>query len=59
MVYYQYHDKKAWLGPTKVFASNGNNIFIFANGNIRKVLRSNVNLCDKGVESEELDWYIS
>ena len=36
LVYYQYQDKKAWLGPAKVFASNGNDIFLFANGNIRK-----------------------
>ena len=37
LVYYQHQDKKAWLGPVKVFASKGNDIFIFANGNIRKV----------------------
>ena len=42
LVFYQYEDKKAWLGPEKVFTLNGGDIFIFANGNIRKVPRCNV-----------------
>ena len=46
IVHYQYQEKKAWLRPSKVFATNGNDIFIFANGNIRKVPRCNVQLCD-------------
>ena len=41
-MFYQYQDKKAWLGPEKVFATNGGDVFIFANGNIRKVSRYNV-----------------
>ena len=32
LVYYKHQDKKAWLGPAKVFASNGNDIFIFQMG---------------------------
>ena len=52
-MFYQYQDKKAWLGPEKVFATNGNDVFIFANGNIRKVLRCNVQLCDNGVEIDK------
>ena len=36
LVSYQYEDKKAWLGPERVFAVNGGGVFIFANGNIRK-----------------------
>ena len=36
-----------------MFASNGNDIFIFANRNIRKVLRCNNQLCDKGVENDK------
>ncbi len=36
-----------------MFASNGNDIFIFANGNIRKVSRCNVQLCDNGVEIDK------
>ena len=53
MVYYQHQDKKAWLGPAKVFASNGNDIFIFVNGNIRKVPWYNVQLCYKEVEIDK------
>ena len=36
-----------------MFASNGNDIFIFANGNIRKVPRCNVQLCDNGVDIDK------
>ena len=53
LVFYQYQDKKAWLGPEKVFAINGVYVFIFENGNIRKVPRCNVQLCEKGVEIEK------
>ena len=52
-MYYQYQDKKAWLGPVKVFAMNGNDIFVFANGNVRKVPRCNVQLCEKEMETEK------
>ena len=38
-LYYQHQDKKAWSGPVKVFAVKGRDIFIFANRNVRKVLR--------------------
>ena len=55
LVFYQYEDKKAWLGPEKVFTVNGGDVFIFANGNIRKVPRCNVQLCDRGVETEKDD----
>ena len=41
-MFYQYQDKKAWLGPEKVFVTNGGDVFIFANENIRKVPRCNV-----------------
>ena len=50
LVFYQYQDKKAWLGQEKVFVINGGDVFIFVNGNIRKVLRCNVQLCDNGVK---------
>ena len=39
LVYYLHQDKKAWLGPVKVFAVKGRDIFIFANGSVRKVSR--------------------
>merc|ERR1712120_79875 len=47
LVFCQYEDKKAWLGPEEVFAVNGRDIFIFANGNLRKVPRCNVQLSEK------------
>ena len=30
-------EKKAWLGPVKVFCQKGRDVFLFANGNIKKV----------------------
>ena len=52
-VYYKHRDNKAWLGPAKVFPSRGNDIFIFANGNIRKVPKCNVQLYEKETIDEE------
>ena len=53
LVYYQHKDGKAWLGLAKVFATNGNDIFIFANGNVRKVPRCNIQLCEKEDANEK------
>ena len=39
LVFYHYVDEKAWVGPEKVFAVNGGDVFIFAKGNIRKIPR--------------------
>ena len=56
LVYYQHQDKKAWLGPVKVFAVKGRDIFVFANGSVRKVQRCNVQLCEtEDDDSEEKD----
>merc|ERR1711962_1590169 len=52
-VFYQYEDKKAWIRLEKVFAVNGGDIFIFANGNLRKVPRCNVQLSEKKEEIEK------
>ena len=52
LVFYQYEDKKAWLGPERVFAVKGGDVFIFANGNIRKIPRCNVQLSKKYEEIE-------
>ena len=52
LVFYQYEDKKAWLGPGEVFALNGGDIFIFPNDNLRKVPRCNVQLSEKKEEIE-------
>ena len=53
MVYYQHQDKKAWWRPVKVFASQGNDVFIFANGSVRKVPRCNIQLCENEMNTEE------
>ena len=41
------------MGPEKVFAVNRGNIFIFANGNLKKVPRCNVQLSEKKEEIEK------
>ena len=41
-MYYQNQGKKAWLGPERIFAIHKNSIFIIANGNVKKIPRSNV-----------------
>ena len=46
LLYYQNKDKMAWLGPVKVFAVKGRDLFIFANGGVRKVPRCNIQLCE-------------
>ena len=53
LVFYQYENKDAWLGPEKVFTTNGGNVFILANGNIRKVPRCNVQLCKNEFENDK------
>merc|ERR1712237_81754 len=42
VVYYQNQGKKAWLGPEKVFAVKNKDIFLIANGSIKKIPRSNI-----------------
>ena len=49
-MFYQCQDKKAWLGPEKVFVTNGGDVFFFAKWNLRKVLKCNFSLSDDGVE---------
>ena len=49
LVYYQHQDRKAWMGLVKVFAVKGKDVSIYDNGNLRKIPRYNVQLC----ESEE------
>ena len=53
LVFYQYEDKKAWLGPQRVSAIKGGYVFIFANGNIRKIPRCNMQLSKKNEEVEK------
>ena len=55
-MYYQHQDKKAWLGTVIVFAIRGRDIFIFANGSVRKVSRCNIKLCEaKNTEEEKVE----
>ena len=44
-----------------MFTLNGGNVFIFANGNIRKVLRCNVQLSEKhkDIEKDEMEGNVS
>ena len=53
LVFYQYEDKKAWLRPERVFAIEGRDVFILANGNIKKIPRCNVQLSKKSEEIEQ------
>ena len=36
-VFYQEKDKIAWLGPVKVFCQKGREVYVFANGHIKKL----------------------
>merc|ERR1712105_327078 len=42
VVLYQNQGKRAWLGPEKVLAVKNKDIFLIANGSIKKVPRSNL-----------------
>ena len=53
MVYYQHQDKKSGLGPVKVFAINGRDVFVLANGSVRKVPRCNVQICEEELMEDE------
>ena len=53
LVFYQYEDKKAWFRPERVFSIKGGDVFIFTNGNIRKIPRCNVQLSKKSEEIEQ------
>ena len=52
LVFYQYEDKNVWLEPERMFAVKGGDVFIFANVNIRKIPRCNVQLSEKSEEIE-------
>ena len=56
-VFFQEKDKKSWLGPVKVFCQKGREVYLFANGNIKKVSSCKVKpfLCDLNVEKESLE----
>merc|ERR1712074_249508 len=47
LVLYQNQGKKSWLGPERIFAIKNKDIFLIANGSIKKVPRSNIQLLSK------------
>jgi hypothetical protein len=47
-VFYQYRDKKDWRGPVQVFCHRGVNVFVFANGDIKKVHQCQVQPYEEG-----------
>ena len=53
LVFYQHQDKKAWLGPVRVFSIQKNSVFLFANGSMRKIPRCNVQLWNPEGENGE------
>ena len=54
-MYYHHQDKKSWLEPVKVFAVNRRDVFVFANGSVRKVPRCNVQFCEEEMTENEKD----
>ena len=56
-VFYQEKDKNAWLGPVKVFCQRGREVYIFANGNIKKIHVCKVKPFnrDVSIDVEEVD----
>ena len=47
LVYYQAKNRKAWLGPVKVFLIKGNSIWEIVHRDTRKIPRCNIKLCRK------------
>merc|ERR1712030_13939 len=54
LVLYQGGGKKSWLGPERIFAIKNKEIFLIANGSIKKVPRSNIQLLSRD-EPESVD----
>ena len=52
-VFFQEMDKKAWLGPVKVFCHRGRDVYLFVNGNIRKVASCKVKPFKTASESDK------
>jgi hypothetical protein len=44
LVFYQNRNKKAWRGPVHVFNQRGDNVFVWANGDIKKVAKCKVKM---------------
>ena len=57
LVFYQEKNKKAWNGPVKVFCHRGRDVWIWANGDLKKVASCKVQPYKvyKGMKNEEID----
>merc|ERR1712074_189488 len=53
LVLYQGGGKKSWLGPERIFAIKNKDIFLIANGSIKKVPRSNIQLLSRDEPESE------
>merc|ERR1711984_33400 len=54
VVLYQNQGKRGWLGPEKVFAVKNKDIFLIANGSIRKVPRCNLQFLRREEHDEDV-----
>jgi hypothetical protein len=52
-VFYQDKLKKSWLGPVKVFCQRGENVWVWANGDLKKVAKCKIQTCRKRSIPEE------
>jgi hypothetical protein len=41
-VFYRNMNRKAWMGPVCVFCQRGNNVFLWANGDVKNVAKCKV-----------------
>merc|ERR1712237_184281 len=54
-VFYQEKDGKAWKGPVRVHVHRGRDVFVFANGNIKKIADCKVQPYKVHEDKEEED----
>merc|ERR1712112_32161 len=54
-VWYQFKDGLAWHGPGEVIYQKGNAVFIYSNGDVKKVAACKVKLYDLKERKEESD----
>jgi hypothetical protein len=52
-VFYQDKLKKAWHGPVKVFCHRGENVWVWLNGDLKKIASCKIQSYKGGVEEEK------
>jgi hypothetical protein len=53
-VFYQDRLKKSWLGPVKVFCQRGENVWVWANGDLKKVAKCKIQIYhQKNIQEED------